>query len=321
MTPSKIIDVIKRHKHFLVTTHVNPDPDALASQIVLCLFLKSLGKMVRSINAEDVPKRYRFLSESKLVKGLKDQRDFFEVVIVVDCGDLNRIGAVNNLIREESVIVNIDHHITNDKFGDYNWVIPEASSTSEIIFDLLRYAQFPLSKKMAILLYIGIMTDTGSFRYDNTNAYTHKVVSELMHFNFSISEIYKKLYESLSLKDLQLLTKVVNSFDSFYGGRVVCIELSQDVLKEFSGEFDLRDKIFQHLRALKGVEVLVILTEQTKNKTRINLRSQGRFNVAELASYFNGGGHRKASGGVLPLNMKETKKRLLKKIRGILKNQ
>ena len=156
------------------------------------------------------------------------------------------------------------------------------------------------------------MTDTGSFRYDSTSAYTHYVASELMRFDFSVSELYRKLYEHVPFDDLKMFTKVITGFEKLYDGRVVCVEMRKKIVEKFSPEFDVRDKIFTFLRALKGVEVIIILTEQDRNTTRVNFRSQGNgVNVAELAYFFNGGGHRKASGCMIHDNLKQAKAKIL----------
>jgi phosphoesterase RecJ-like protein len=136
----------------------------------------------------------------------------------------------------------------------------------------------------------------------------------LLQFRVPVSDLYRRLYESIPFSDLKYFSQVVNGIQPLFGGKIICLELSRMVVKKFSQDFDLRDKIFNYLRAIKGVEVLVILTEQGKNKTRVNFRSQGRFNVAQLAARFHGGGHRKASGCLLEHSMTKTKQKVLDEI-------
>ncbi len=315
--------LIKKHKRFLVTTHTHPDPDALSSQLAMAEYLKFLGKKVHLVNDSEVPTRLRFLPGTARIKSYqslkKGQPSPWDVVIIVDCGDLERVGKVQGGIGAGQPIVNIDHHVTNDSFGDVPLVKPNASSTAEVLFDFFQHARFPLTKKVAMLLYLGIMTDTGSFRYDNTSAHTHQVAGELLRFGIPVDQLYRRLYEMIPLKDLRHFGKVVNEFDFLYDGKLVCLDLPRRRVKQFSKEFDLRDKIFQYLRAIKGVEVIAIFTEQRKNITRVNFRSQGQVNVARLASFFNGGGHRKASGCVLMTNLRNTRRKVIAKIREGLK--
>jgi phosphoesterase RecJ-like protein len=316
---AKNLDILKTCPSFLVTTHVNPDPDALASQIAFTRYLLALGKKVYAVNAESVPERFRFFPGSRLIREAAGARRMsFAAAVIVDCGDFDRIGAVKDLIPEGTVLINIDHHITNTGFGDWNCVDPEASSTAEVIFDVLSQDGFPLNRPMATLLYLGIMTDTGSFRYDNTTPHTHEVVARLMRHDIPVSRLYRKLYETVPLRDLKNFTKLVSAFDSLFDDRVICVNLKKTMIGKFSEEFDLRDKIFRYLREIKGVEVLVILTETAKNTTRVNLRSQGKVDVAKLAYQFNGGGHSRASGCLLECAMEKAKQIILAQIKKAL---
>ncbi|MFP4472808.1 MAG: DHH family phosphoesterase [Candidatus Omnitrophota bacterium] len=319
MNPFKdVLNVIRDNDRFLLSTHVNPDPDALTSQLVLAEYLRRKGKRVAMINAESVPARFEFLPGSSKIKPLGDRvRLAYDAAIVTDCGDKTRVGEVGRLLRPGRPLVNIDHHVTNTAFGDVNCVLP-VSSSAEIIFELLQAEKMPLDQQTAYLLYIGIMTDTGSFRYENSSARTHEIVAQLMRFDISPPQIYKKIYETIPVNDLKYFTKLVSDFEPLYDGRVVCVELSRNVVKKFSAEFDLRDKIFRYLRAIKGVEVLVILTEQDAKTTRVNFRSLGRADVARIASRFDGGGHSQASGSQLSCDMPSARRKVLRAVKKAL---
>jgi len=316
MRMKKIIQTINKHKRFLISTHVNPDPDALCSELALALYLKSIGKTVTVVNEEDVPSRFYFLPGSKSIKSRKAiSRLDYEVAIVVDCGDLNRIGNVQELLDKDKMLINIDHHITNDHFGTINYIDSKASSTCEMLFTLLKQGKCKLTDNIALHLYAGIMTDTGSFRYENATAETHMIVGELRKYNFSAYALYQKLYESIPVKDVKAFTNVVSRFDELHKGRVVCVELEKKVLSKFSEDFDLRDMIFKYLRAIKGVELIIIFTESASKETRINLRSTATFNVAKMAHHFNGGGHRRASGCSVKDNMRNTRRIVLQYVK------
>lgn len=315
MSMKNIIQTIKRNKRFLISTHVNPDPDALCSELALMFYLKSLGKQVSIINEEDVPKRYQFLTGVRHIRPYKKVRRInYDVMLVVDCGDLNRIGKVQSLIQDNKTLVNIDHHVTNDRFGNQNLVCAQASSTAEVLYELFSKMHFRLTRTLAAHLYVGIMTDTGSFRYENTTARTHAIISELMKHDISAPALYAKLYETISPSDLKNFTKTINSFDMALNKKVACVVLTKKVLSRFSGEFDLRDTIFKFLRSIKKTEVFVILTEMERNKTRINLRSSTQFDVAQLASYFGGGGHKRASGCAIDKSITLSRNEILKRI-------
>ncbi len=320
MNQRKILREIQRHKKFLISTHVNPDPDAIASELALALYLKSLGKQVRVINDDGLPLRYAFLPGVAMVQEFRaGQKVDFDAALVLDCGDLDRIGEVKRLIPKEKTVINIDHHLTNDRFGDLNLVVPSASSTTEVLYDLLKAAGARITAPMAELLYVGIMTDTGCFRYDSTTARAHVAAAELMRHGFSVSELYRKVYEGVALQDFRQFAKMIDDFETRFDGKAVMVMLPKNKLKKFSEGFDVKDKIFTGLRSIRGVEVIVIFSEFRPGETRVNFRSQGpRVNVAALAAAFGGGGHRKASGCVVPGNFSEAKRKIIRKLREIL---
>ena len=314
-----IIQTFKKYKKFLISTHVNPDPDALCSEAALALFLRSQGKEVTILNEEKVPERFSFLPHIDQIKNCSQVKNIdYDVAVILDCGDLDRIGKVKESLGQDKIIINIDHHIINSRFGDLNLVHPRASSTAEVLFELLMALKARLTRDMALHLYTGIMTDTGSFRYENTTPRTHEIVGTLLRYRFSPSELYKRLYEMIPFGDLKEFTNLFKRMDLFFHGKVVCVMLPQKTVKKFSEEFDLRDTIFKFLRSIKGVEVHVILTGFTSRKTRVNLRSTGRVNVAKLAHLFKGGGHRRASGCVLGLNLHQAKEKILRTVRTML---
>jgi len=313
---TQILQVFKKSQSFLISTHMSPDPDALCSELALEGYLSGLGKKVTVVNEDGAPKMFNFLPGSSKIKTYRESRRYnYDAAIIVDCGDLNRIGKVKNLIHSENILINIDHHLTNDFFGTLNLVRPMASSTCELVYDILSKSNNPFTKNVALQLYTGIMTDTGCFRYENTVSRTHEIASHLREFNFSAVDLYRKIYEAIPLNDIKEFTKAINGFEALLNGRVMSVVLRKKVVDKFSDDFDLRDAMFKFLRSIKGVEVIVIFTEISRLETRINLRSAGKYNVAELASHFNGGGHRNASGCMLKDNIHNTRKIVLKQIK------
>lgn len=309
---------IKKHKNFLITTHHNPDPDAACSALAMSLVLKKLGKKTVVVNEDNLPSWLTFIPQARsFLHKTAFKKTAIDAVMVLDCGDYARIGGVSGFITTQRII-NIDHHVTNDGFGHVNVVSPKASSTCEMLFDLFKEGKVKLTKDIATLLYAGIMTDTGSFRYDNTTAKTHAIIAELMSFGVSASFMHQQLYVGIPSSDIKKYVDAIHSAELFFGNRVYCVSLPKKVLDGFSEGFDLKEKLFGFLRGVEGVEVVVILTEMQPNETRINLRSQHHVDVARLASQFNGGGHRKAAGAKMPMNLKATKKKILAAIRKVL---
>lgn len=315
MNYKSIVGIIKKHKKFLVTTHVNPDADAIGSALALAVVLKSLGKTVMVFNEDPVPGWLKFLPKTAWVKKPSDVKEFdYDVAFAVDCGDAARIGNVRGLLRAGKILVNIDHHKTNDLFGDANVVLPKASSTAEVLYEIFKEMKVVWSKELASLIYAGIMTDTGSFRYDCTSARTHAIAGELLACGVYPQEIYTGIYDVVSVGDLKVFTKIANKVEFIEDGKVACLELRKKDLSKVSDGFDVRDRMFGFLRSAQGVEVIVIFNEVGKFRTRVNFRSKGRVDVAQLAALFQGGGHAKASGCTLEAGIKEARKEILNAI-------
>ena len=298
MVQKKIIEALRRSKRVLVTMHVHPDPDAIGAALAMTLYLKSIGKDVRLYNEEKCPKSLDFIPRAALCrKFLGTERFVPDTAVILDCGDLARIGKVKALIGEGTCVINIDHHITNESFADLNLVRTQYSSTSEILYQLLKRAECVFTKDIAVLLYLGILTDTGSFGFDCTTSHTHEVIADLLKFNISVADLYRKVYETMPREDLQVFIATMARLELECGSRVACLMMTKKDTAAFSEGFDIRDKIFTFLRAVKGLEVIVVITEAEEGRSRINLRSRGAVDVARLAGKYNGGGHKKASGG------------------------
>jgi bifunctional oligoribonuclease and PAP phosphatase NrnA len=310
-----IIKALRGHKRFLISTHVNPDADAIASALAVAMVLKSMGKTVTVVNESEVPSWLKFLPKTSLFKKTSAIKKIdYDAAVVLDCGDLARVGTVETLIDPAKPLVNIDHHKTNRGFGRLNLVLPRSSSTAEVLYGLFEKMGVRLNKDLATLLYVGIMTDTGSFRYESTSSLTHRIVSHLMSFNISSSKIYDRIYDATPVNDLKLFLEAIGRVELLKGGAVACLELDQKILNKFSGGFDVRDKIFGLLRSTKGVEVVVIFSEATPARTRVNMRSKSYFDVAHLASQFGGGGHVRASGCTMDFSIKDARKRIINSI-------
>lgn len=293
----KILNNLKRYSRFLLMTHVNPDPDAVCSELAMAEFLRRMGKKTVIIHEAPLAERLRIFPGVKKVLSMESRKSVsYDAAVILDCGDRQRVGRVARFLQEGKPVFNIDHHITNTSFGDFNLVKPRASSTAEVLFDLFQADRAGLTKNMAINLYAGLMTDTGCFRYDNTTSRTHAIAAKLMKFDIRASWMYQQIYEAIPLQDLKMFSQVVSSFQICNDGQIVLVELSRKVVEGFSESFDLRDAIFKYLRSIQGVKAIVILTEKTAKETRVNFRSSGDVNVAQLARHFDGGGHKNASG-------------------------
>lgn len=323
MSLKKVIECIKRNKNFLITSHTNPEGDALGSELAFHSLLKKLGKHATIINEDDLPYGYDFLLGKNIIKKFKQNLKGikFDCFVVLDCSDLKRTGEVYRINTENKPILNIDHHISNQRFGDINWVEPSVSSCSEMIYKLYKKLHLSLDKAVAICLYTGILSDTGSFRYSNTASFTHQAVSELLKYNFNIPQIYKNIYENIPFEDMKLLSKILPNMRREAGGKIVWFQVKRDMLKNKRLSFDLSEHILSFGRAIKDVEVAVLFKENlgVRDEIRVNFRSQGKVDVNRIASFFGGGGHKTASGATVHGKIEQVRRRILAKIRKSLK--
>jgi phosphoesterase RecJ-like protein len=319
----KVITCIKNNKNFLITSHTNLEGDALGSELAFYNLLKKLGKTATVINEDKLPYGYDFLPYKNKILKFKDnlKNTEFDCFVVLDCSDLSRTGEVYRLNSKQNPILNIDHHISNQEFGDINWIEPHASSCSEMIYKLYKALALPLDRDTAILLYTGILTDTGSFRYSNATSFTHQVVSELLKFNLDIPQIHKSIYENIPFEDMLLLAKILPAMRREAGGKLIWFQIKKNLLRNKKLSFDLSEQILTFGRAIKDVQVAVLFKENlgVKNEIRVNFRSQGKVDVNKIACFFGGGGHKTASGATVHGKIDHVRQKVLSKIKESLR--
>lgn len=319
----KCVECVKKYKNFLITAHVNLEGDALGCELAFYKLLKRLGKNAVIVNEDETPYEYGFLPQKNKIKkfktGIKNIR--FDCFAVLDCSDLSRTGKVYTINKDKKPVLNIDHHISNEKFGDVNWVEPLASSCSEMIYKLYKELRVPLDKEIACLLYTGMLTDTGSFHYPNATSFTHQAVSELLKYNLDIAQIYKSVYENIPFKDMKFLSTILPNIRLEAAGRIAYFVIRKNVLKNKKLSFDLTEHLLSFARAIKGMEVAALFKENlgAKHEVRLNLRSQGKVDVNKIACCFGGGGHKTASGATIRGNIETIRKKVLAKIKQNLK--
>lgn len=318
MSLKKAVACIKKSSSFLITVHKNPEGDALGSELAFCRLLEKMGKTHIIINDDDLPYRYNFLPGvrkiKKFDKALKNVR--FDCLVVLDCSLLSRCGEVARLNSGNKPILNIDHHISNNSFGDINWVDCHSSSTSEMIYRLYKELRIPLDKYAATLLYVGMLTDTGSFHYANTSSFTHKAASELLKYKLDIAHIYRQACGNVPFEEMELLGKILLTVKRDSSGKIAWVYIKRPVLKK-GLSFDLSEYVLSFVRAIKDVELAILFKENLKNKdeVRVNFRSQGKVDVNRIAALFAGGGHKTASGATIKGSLKNVIRKVLSKAR------
>lgn len=323
-TKREILKLIKRHKRFLITSHINPEGDAIGSQLALAQFLKKMGKSVRIINHDPAPQSLYFLPALKLIEKNKIKpKTFknFEVVIIVDCPSLERVGKWGQWLRNK-FIINIDHHVSNKNFGDLNWVEEKASSAGEMIYELFKMGQVGLDRDIALALYVAIMTDTGSFRFSNTTKKAHQIIAELLEYNLQPDKIFRLLYETKSFATLKLLGEVLSNLKKTPDGKFVWFKLTKAMLKKYKLKEEDTEDFINFIRNIKTAEVVAFLRElKNKQAIKVSLRSKAKVNVNQIAQHFGGGGHFLASGCTIKAKLAKAERLLLKEIRKVINQQ
>ena len=321
MSLRKLLLSLKKQNNFLVTSHTNPEGDAIGAELAFLMLLESLGKNAVVINSDRVPASYRFLPlVEKIKKFRKGRLPDFDCLALLDCSDLSRAGGVSQVSLEGKTVFNIDHHISNGYFADINWVMPHLSSASEMVYLLYKRLGVPFNKDVATLLYVGMLTDTGSFRYTNTGSSTHRATAELMGYGLDVAGIYRRVYEDIEFHDMKLLNRILSGAKSDSAGRIAWCQIPRALIEENS-LLDLGEQVLGFIRAIKGVEVALLFKENfgAKDEIRVNFRSQGTVDVNKIAASLGGGGHKTASGATLKGSLNAVRKKVLSRVRQALK--
>lgn len=309
----KICKLIEESNSFMLTTHINPEGDAIGSELALALVLKEMGKDVFVLNQDPVPYFLRFLPGVYMVQNRLPSR-IFDVGILLDCGSPERTGSIGEHLSLCRKIVSIDHHATQSGFGDLRYVDTGASSTGELVYRLIRSLEKEIDTKVATLLWVAIATDTGSFRYSNTTSSSLEVAAKLVEHGASPSAVSENLYENDPPKRLLLLSRVLSTLEVLDDGRVASITISKVDMEKFKATADFLEGFINYPRSLHKVMVAVSFREESERHFKVSLRSKGSADVAKVAAFFNGGGHIKAAGFRLEGSLKKVKKDVYAKI-------
>lgn len=303
-----------------VVSHVNPDGDSLGSVLALGMALEAKGMDVTVFVNDSIPEMYGFLPTiDRIIPYSPEQGTTFDQLYVLDCGDEHRIGDGGALMGSAKQVINIDHHVSNRGFGDINLVDPHASSTCEMIYGYIQDTlQVPITAAMALCLYTGIATDTGNFQYDTTSATTHRIAADLLEKGVNLQMVTYHLYQNQPLQVLKLLAHLLSTMESHLGGKVILMEVDQQMMEAYQVQYDQLDGMINYGRDIAGVEVAAILKEQSQGGIKLSLRSKTDFDVSQLAQAFGGGGHRKAAGATVSGTMAEVKEALLSKIQEMM---
>jgi len=316
----EVIEAIKKRKSFLVTAHVNLEGDSIGSQLAMKELLKKLGKEVIIVDSDEIPEHYKFLPHAGEVSNKIDKALAFDAALVLDCPTLKRTGKVKDLITKDTFVINIDHHISNEKFGKVNWVDPNASSAGEMVYKLFKEMGVALTKETALCIYIAILTDTGSFNYDNTSSITHEIASELLGYGLDPAAVSEDVYERRSVADIKFLGLVLSTLKLNDSGEIAYLEITRSMMRGLKIEASKSEGFINYARSIDGVKIAVTFREDPKDvgKVNISFRSKGDVDVNGIAAHFGGGGHMKAAGCIIEGTLAEAESRILAKAQEVL---
>jgi len=310
----QVLNVIREKSKFIVAAHVNPEGDATGSQLAFCHMLKEMGKEAVMVAQDPVPYNLGFLPG---VEGMSESAPAGfspEAAIVLDCPVLERVGAVKDEVDVADVIVNIDHHVSNERFGDVNWVEPGLSSVGEMVYILARELEIKMGRDMAEAIYTAIVTDTGMFNYDNTGPGTHQAISRLIEAGVRPYVMYGEIFEKKRATDIRILGRALTTIRLEEAGRLAHMSLTLDMYRDEGVESAYTDEFINFPRSIRGVEVTVFFKENPEQPGEVNvsLRSGGRVNVNKVAAVFGGGGHARAAGCRFDCGLEEARDKVLK---------
>jgi bifunctional oligoribonuclease and PAP phosphatase NrnA len=292
---------LREHDRFLVVTHENPDGDALGSLLATTLALRQLGKDALMFLSGDapLPREYSFMQLDGVLRELPDDTEE-RVLVAVDCAKVDRIGPDRAPVERARLVVNIDHHHDNSRFGDINLIAPEASSTGELLRDVFRELGVELTAEIAEPLYIALVTDTGRFQYSSTTPKSYRLAAELIEAGADFHAVFREVYESLELAKLKLLARALDRTRVLEGGRMIVSHLLRTDFAEVGAVEAYSEGIIDFLRAVEGAELAVLIREPPRDTgpaRRVSLRSSiDELDVSAIARAFGGGGHRQAAG-------------------------
>ena len=315
----RILEIIREHKTFCIVGHIRPDGDCIGSQLGLALALRNEGKKVTVWNQDTIPLKYKFLVGDGLIEKPK-RGEKFDCVIATDCASFERLGKAGDCIGRRKIFINIDHHESNTRYADVNWVSPREPSTGELIYRLMKVARWPITKPIADLLFTAISTDTGSFQYATTRPGTFHAGAELVTRGANLAKICDEVYQSYPLSRAKLLKHVYSKFRLSPDEKIAWLWLKKKDFTRTGAESDDTEGLIDHLRAIEPVVVACVFEELEPELTRISLRSKTpQVNVSEICGQFGGGGHPAAAGARIPGKPLAMQRRVIAAVKRALK--
>ncbi len=314
----EIRKVIKKNNNFLITSHINLDGDGIGSELAFYFILKKLKKKPIILNQGKLPKIYDFLPGINKIQYLEDDyidTKSIDVGIALDCSNVKRMGKTYEIFRNIKTVINIDHHKSNENFGDLNYVDSSVSSVGEIIYELIKSINIDLlDEDISTCLFTSILTDTGSFRYSNVSSNTFRIASDLTSFGIKPHLIADNIYNRNTYSGLKLLGEALSTLEVTGSNYVSWLTITRKMLNNTKASDEEIEGIIDVAATLDNTEISILFRETKDNKIKISFRSKGNFDVNKFAGKFNGGGHPNAAGCLCSGKMYKIKEKILSEL-------
>jgi phosphoesterase RecJ-like protein len=311
-----LISHLENSASLFIATHVNPDGDALGALLAMGRALQSSGRRVCMYNASPIPAVYRFLPGIDQIEREVPSPFKFDAVVVLDCGALDRVGSAAAEIRRSARIINIDHHVTNTGFGHHQLIDPEACSSTEIVYRLLKQMKLTIDSAVAVSIYTGILTDTGSFRFANTNSQAFDICAKMVGCGVDPYVVAQHVYGTYSLGRIKLLNMALDSIEISPNGKLSLMTLTRSMFDETETQPEDVDGMINYAKRIEDVQIAALIMENANGhgslakghkRYHVSLRSDGSVDVARIAATFGGGGHFNAAGFGIDASLMELK--------------
>ena len=304
-----------------VASHIRPDADALGSTIAFALWLRDCGKEVTAYNEEGSTSKFHYLPCHEIVSLPPATPQQFDVFVALDTSVKNRLGTVNKAIAPSTTILNIDHHISNENYGDVNFIDASAPATGQILLEFFQHVGARVSAEMATNLFAAISTDTGSFQYAGTNERTFAAASHLISCGVDVPGLSRAMYDSQPRRRFELLRHALNTAEFHCDDRIATFSLPMDLVERLKVLPEDNEGIIDHLRSIDGVEAAVFFEELPEGKVRVSARSKfPRIDVCKVCKQFEGGGHAMAAGARVDGTLNQVKNDFLKALSDEIRN-
>ncbi len=311
---NQLEELIKNSKKILIVSHINPDGDAVGSVCSMYTTIyDNFKKKSDILVVGHLPNSYKFLPNIDKAEFKFDDSMVYDLVITLDVAALDRLSNAKILFEKAKATINIDHHKTNNEFGNINVVKGNASSTGEVLLEIYNEQNWKISLDSAIGLYTAILTDTGGFRYENTSENVFKSAAQLVKIGINPNEIYKHCYELKSKNFVMFQNYCINKAEFAHDDKIAYSTVYKRDIERFNGEEDFTDGLVEILRAIETTDIAFLAKEIDSKTTKISMRSK-KSDVAEICSVYGGGGHTFAAGCTIKTNIEGAVKRMLKTI-------